>query len=81
MKVKNRLVSALVALVTMGHSALSSFRKEEKEQKGEERFLSFEVELESVDEVLLKNTLNSIECCFIIIIFVKINFNNNTFII
>ena len=61
MKVKNKLVSALVALVTMGHSALSSFRKEEKETKGEERFLSFEDELESVDEVLLKNTLNSIE--------------------
>lgn len=61
MKVKNKLVSALVALATMGHTAISALKKEEKEKKPEERLLSFEDELESVDEILLKNTLNSIE--------------------
>lgn len=61
MKVKNKLVSALVALATMGHTALSALKKEDKNQQPEERYLSTDEALESVDEVLLKNTLNSIE--------------------
>ncbi len=61
MKVKNKLVSALVALATMGHTVLSALKKEDKNQQPEERYLSTDEALESVDEVLLKNTLNSIE--------------------
>ena len=63
MKVKNRLAATLAALATMGHTAISSLHKEkeEKDYKAYERYQSYEKGLESVDEVLLKNTLNSIE--------------------
>ena len=61
MKVKNKLVSALVALATMGRTALSSLKKEEDNNVSEERFVSKDETLETVDEVVLKNTLNSIE--------------------
>lgn len=63
MKVKNRLAAALAALATMGQTAMSSLRKEDKEKVhgAHERYLGYDEELESVDEILLKNTLNSIE--------------------
>ncbi|WP_162849850.1 hypothetical protein [Anaeroplasma bactoclasticum] len=63
MKVKNRLAAAIAALATMGHTAMSSLRNEDKDkaQGAQERYLGFQEGLESVDEILLKNTLNSIE--------------------
>lgn len=63
MKVKNRLAATLAALATMGHTAIQALHKEkeDKDYKAAERFISPDKGLESVDEVLLKNTLNSIE--------------------
>lgn len=63
MKVKNRLAAALAALATMGQTAMSSLRNEDKENTfgAQERYLGFQEGIESVDEILLKNTLNSIE--------------------
>ena len=63
MKVKNRLAAALAALATIGQTAMSSLRNEDKENTfgAQERYLGFHAGIESVDEILLKNTLNSIE--------------------
>ena len=63
MKVKNRLAAALAALATMGQTAISSLHKEEKDGSigKQERQYNPDERLESVDEILLKNTLNSIE--------------------